>query len=85
MIKIAIIEDEVPAGKKNFAGSGGSSRLPQVIAEIDRVEVAIPFLQTSGGPYIFDIELLDGNAFDAFTTRCSLCPIIFTTAYDDFG
>ena len=85
MIKVAIIEDEVPARKKLRRFLEEQAIPLDVIAEIDRVEVAIPFLQTNGVDLIFsDIELLDGNAFDIYNQVQVLCPIIFTTAYDNF-
>lgn len=71
---------------KNCAGYWRSRHPPlQIVAEIDRVETAIPFLQTNHVDLVFsDIELLDGNAFDIYNQVQVLCPIIFTTAYDQF-
>ncbi len=85
MIKILIIEDEIPARKKlkRFIEELDSST--QIAAEIDTVEKAIDFLKIHKVDVIFsDIELLDGNAFEIYREVTVSCPIIFTTAYDQF-
>lgn len=85
MIKIAIIEDETPARRKLRRLLEEQAPPLQIVAEIDRVETAIPFLQTNHVDLVFsDIELLDGNAFDIYNQVQVLCPIIFTTAYNQF-
>jgi DNA-binding LytR/AlgR family response regulator len=85
MIKIIIIEDEIPARKKlkRFIEELGSPT--EIIAELDTVQSAIEFLNQHQPDVIFsDIELLDGNAFEIYEQVSVTCPIIFTTAYDRF-
>jgi len=85
MIKIVIIEDEIPARKKlkRFLEEQGGTT--EVLAEINTVEMAVEFLKKNKADLIFsDIELLDGNAFDIYNQILVSCPIIFTTAYDQF-
>lgn len=85
MIKILIIEDEIPARKKLKRFLEGLETKTEVAAEIDTVETAIEFLNHSSVDVIFsDIELLDGNAFEIYKQVHVSCPIIFTTAYDQF-
>lgn len=85
MIKILIIEDEIPARKKLKRFLESLHTKTEVIAEIDTVETAIEFLNHSSVDVIFsDIELLDGNAFEIYNKVQVSCPIIFTTAYDQF-
>ncbi len=85
MIKIAIIEDEIPARKKLKRFLEELEERPQVVAEINTVKMAVEFLKTTNVDLIFsDIELLDGNAFDIYNQVSVSCPIIFTTAYDQF-
>lgn len=85
MIKILIIEDEIPARKKLKRFIETLNTQTEVVAEIDTVEAAIEFLDHSGVDVIFsDIELLDGNAFEIYNRVKISCPIIFTTAYDQF-
>jgi DNA-binding LytR/AlgR family response regulator len=85
MIKILIIEDEIPARKKlkRFIEEVNSST--EIIAELDTVQSAVDFLKNHQSDVIFsDIELLDGNAFEIYQQISVSCPIIFTTAYDQF-
>lgn len=85
MIKILIIEDEIPARKKLKRFLDELDTKTEVVAEIDTVETAIEFLNHSSVDVIFsDIELLDGNAFEIYNRVQVSCPIIFTTAYDQF-
>ncbi len=85
MIKILIIEDEIPARKKLKRFIEELEIETLVVAEIDTVETAINFLQTTNVDLIFsDIELLDGNVFEVYKEVAVSCPIIFSTAYDNF-
>lgn len=85
MIKIIIIEDEIPARKKLKRFIEEQHAETQLLAEIDNIAMAIDFLKNTTVDLIFsDIELLDGNAFDIFKKVPVSCPIIFTTAYDQF-
>ncbi len=85
MIKILIIEDEIPARKKLKRFLEELDVETKVIAEIDNVATAVEFLKNTAADLVFsDIELLDGNAFDIYRQVSISCPIIFTTAYDQF-
>lgn len=86
MIKILIVEDEIPARKKLRRFLDEVKEPISVEAEIDTVQDAVNFLKTAGSIDLIlsDIELLDGNAFDIYREVQVTCPIIFTTAYDRF-
>tara|TARA_R110002020_G_scaffold267391_1_gene482525 strand:+ start:2885 stop:3658 length:774 start_codon:yes stop_codon:yes gene_type:complete len=86
MIKILILEDELPARKKLKRFLEQLQLDVKVIAEIESVETGIEFLQASPALdlIISDIELRDGNAFEIFEKVSFPCPIIFTTAYNEF-
>lgn len=85
MIKILIIEDEIPARKKLIRFLEDLDCTTKIVAEIDNVISAITFLKSTSVDLIFsDIELLDGNAFEIYKEVSISCPIIFTTAYDQF-
>nr|WP_315176113.1 LytTR family DNA-binding domain-containing protein [uncultured Flavobacterium sp.] len=85
MIKILIIEDEIPARKKLIRFLEELDCTTKIVAEIDTVVSAITFLKSTSVDLIFsDIELLDGNAFEVYKEVSISCPIIFTTAYDQF-
>lgn len=86
MIKVLIIEDEIPARKKLRRFLDEVEETFSVEAEIDTVKEAVDFLRTANDIDLIlsDIELLDGNAFDIYREVQISCPIIFTTAYDQF-
>ena len=85
MIKIIIIEDEIPARKKLKRFLEQIEDQIEIIAEIDTVVNGISFLKSNAADLIFsDIELLDGNSFEIYNQVPISCPIIFTTAYDQF-
>ncbi|HEY9114733.1 MAG TPA: LytTR family DNA-binding domain-containing protein [Bacteroidales bacterium] len=86
-MKLLIIEDE-PATAK---------RLEKMLAEllpearnmgiIDTVEESIVFFQKNTEPDLvfMDIHLADGNSFEIFEKVEINCPVIFTTAYDQYA
>ncbi len=86
MFKIVIIEDEAPARKKlkNYIEKTGE--VCEIIEEIETVDATKSFFQTHPNvDLIFsDIELRDGNVFEAYDQLKITAPIIFTTAYDSF-
>ena len=85
MIKVLIIEDEIPARNKLKRFIKELETSIEIIQEIDTVHAAIDFLKNTNVDIIFsDIELLDGNAFEIYSKISVNCPIIFTTAYDQF-
>ena len=85
MIKVVIIEDEIPARNKLKRFISELETPIEIVAEIDTVEKAVVFLKNSSVDLIFsDIELLDGNAFEIYDQVNISCPVIFTTAYDQF-
>lgn len=85
MIKVIIIEDEIPARSKLKRFISELEEPVEIAAEIATVEEAITFLKTTTVDLIFsDIELLDGNAFEIYNQVNISSPIIFTTAYDQF-
>lgn len=86
MIRVLIIEDEVPARNKLKRFLGEQEELITVVAEIETVVEAIEFLRREKNIDLIlsDIELRDGNAFEIYHQVQVSCPIIFTTAYNQF-
>ncbi|SFQ65903.1 LytR/AlgR family response regulator transcription factor [Hymenobacter arizonensis] len=85
-MNILILEDEELAARQTveFLQRAG---LAQVAPPVVRsVEKALAWLQTNPMPDLLfsDIELLDGNVFALYEQFRVTCPIIFTTAYDQF-
>ncbi|TZF93695.1 response regulator transcription factor [Chryseobacterium panacisoli] len=85
MIKVIIIEDEIPARNKLKRFISELKEPVEILAEIATVEEAVTFLKKSRVDLIFsDIELLDGNAFEIYNQVSISSPVIFTTAYDQY-
>ncbi len=85
MKQIVIIEDEIPARQKIKRYIQELNLPISIIAEIGTVDAAISFLQhTKVDVIISDIELQDGNVFEVYEKVAITCPIIFTTAYNQF-
>ncbi|WP_130734359.1 LytTR family DNA-binding domain-containing protein [Flavobacterium sp. J27] len=85
-MKIAIIEDEIPARKKIKRFLEDLNEPITLVAEITTVEETNTFLasQSEVDLILSDIELLDGNVFEIFSKNQIPCPIIFITAYNQF-
>lgn len=82
MIRVLLIEDEIPARQKMLrflAAKGTDVREAASIKEADAWMKSQVF-----DVLVSDIELLDGNVFSLFKEREISCPILFTTAYDQF-
>jgi DNA-binding LytR/AlgR family response regulator len=58
-----------------------------VVASIKSVEAAVLWLENNDPPelIISDIQLLDGTSFEIFSQVAVSCPVIFTTAYDQYA
>jgi two-component system, LytTR family, response regulator LytT len=86
-MQILLIEDEEPAAK----------RLQKMIREIEpdavltenivSISSAVKWLAANKMPdlIISDIQLSDGLSFEIFKSAEILCPVIFTTAYDQYA
>lgn len=58
-----------------------------VVNSIKSVEAAVLWLENNDQPdlIISDIQLLDGTSFEIFSQVKVECPVIFTTAYDQYA
>ncbi len=86
MINIVIIEDEIPARRKLKRFLNDVDETVSVVAELETVDEAVRFLSKAKNIHVVlsDIELRDGNAFEIYERVSVSCPIIFTTAYNQF-
>lgn len=85
MIRVLILKDEIPARKKLQTFLKELDTPTKIIAEIGTVAKAVSFLQNNYPDVILsDIELMDGNVFEIYQQVAISCPIIFTTAYDQY-
>ena len=85
-MRALIIEDEKPAADKLKKAIQKTGMGIEIIAQLDSVQSAIQWLRTQEQPELvfMDIELSDGLCFKIFETVSVPCPIIFTTAYDEY-
>ena len=87
-MKAIIIEDETAAVSSLKAILQQNSMVDiEVIAELESIEDSVTWFRSSGQPDIIfmDIHLADGSAFEIFDHISIPCPIIFTTAYDEYA
>lgn len=86
-MKTLIIEDEKAAVRNVKAVLGQVAPDIEIIDVLDCVEDAIDWFRMHPMPELvfMDIHLADGSAFEIFEHTDISCPIIFTTAYDEYA
>lgn len=85
-MKCVIIEDEKPAAEKLQKALLQCSQPVTAEAVLSSVKEAVNWLQQHDMPELIfmDIELSDGLSFKIFEQVTVECPVIFTTAYDEY-
>jgi two-component SAPR family response regulator len=86
-MKILLIEDE-PLVAKNLENLVKKLEPNAVLlATISSVKESLDWFKTNAEPDLIlaDIQLSDGVSFDIFKEIQPQCPIIFTTAYDEYA
>ncbi len=83
---IVILEDEPLAARQVADFVARSQPDAQILATLAGVQEALTWFGQHPAPDLLfsDIELLDGNVFGLYERVTVACPIIFTTAYDQF-
>jgi DNA-binding LytR/AlgR family response regulator len=87
-MKIIIIEDETPALnriKKMVLEVEPSIEILDTADSIEQSVQVIEKHQDTIDLILMDIELADGQSFEIFNLTAVKCPVIFTTAYDEFA
>jgi len=86
-MKVLIVEDEPQAAERLTTLLQELKPEAQVLAKLDTVKRAVAWLK--GNPTadlaFFDIQLADGLSFEIFEQVEVKCPIIFTTAYNEYA
>jgi len=86
MKRVVIIEDETPAAERltRLVTSLGEV---EILERLDSIEDAVAWFQSNSAPDLafFDIQLADGKSFSIFEQVPVSCPVIFTTAFDDYA
>jgi two-component system LytT family response regulator len=85
-MKVVIVEDEKPAVDKLRNALARCDESIEVSAVLKSISETLQWLRENSMPDLFfmDIELTDGLSFKIFDEANITCPIIFTTAYDDY-
>ncbi len=86
-MKVLIIEDELPAARRLKSLLNKVSPKNEVLDVIDSSEHAITWFKNFAAPDLtfMDIQLADGISFEIFEAVTIDCPVIFTTAYDQYA
>jgi len=86
-MKVLIIEDEELAVTKLAQLVGQYDPTIQILGNIDSVEESVEWLQNNNAPDLLflDIHLSDGASFEILDKTKVECPVIFTTAYDQYA
>ncbi|WP_422084018.1 LytR/AlgR family response regulator transcription factor [Ulvibacterium sp.] len=86
-MNIVIIEDEALAAKKLEELVLRYNPGYKILAKIGSVQGAVHWFNANGQPDLvfMDIHLLDGNSFEIIEQVTLDCPVVFTTAYDDYA
>lgn len=86
-MRALIIVDEKAAVRNLKAAIDELGRDIEVIGQLDSIAASIEWLREQPAPDLLflDIHLADGSAFEIFEHVDITCPIIFTTAYDEYA
>lgn len=86
-MNIVIIEDEVPAYKRLSKLVTEVIPAANIVAHLDSVKGSKDWFRLNAAPDLvfLDIHLADGSGFDLLTEDVIQCPIVFTTAYDNYA
>jgi DNA-binding LytR/AlgR family response regulator len=86
-MNILIIEDEPHAQRELIRLIKNSGINYNILECIDSIEDAVKWLLANLEPDLIflDIQLSDGLSFDIFNQVKINCPVIFTTAYDEYA
>jgi len=87
MYKVLIIEDEKPAADWLRQLILKYDSQINILSIIDSVSGAVEWFQLNPTPDLvfMDIQLADGLSFEIFERTKVLCPVVFTTAYEEYA
>ena len=86
-MKVVIIEDEEPAANALEKIILELRPDTQILSSPGSVEEAVEWLDLHQAPDLIfsDIQLSDGNSFEIFKQVEVSCPVVFTTAYNEYA
>ena len=87
MTRILIVEDEQPAGEYLTQLIQKIDQKTEILDVIESVETAVSWLANYPAPDLIflDVQLGDGTCFQIFEQISIGCPVIFTTAHDEYA
>jgi two-component system LytT family response regulator len=85
-MRAIIVEDEILAAQ-NLRGILNEIGTLEIIAMLETVNETVAWFTLNDSPDVLflDIHLADGSAFEIFDRVKISCPVIFTTAYDEYA
>src|SRR5688572_14216840 len=86
-MKILIIEDEPQAAQRLEGMICALVPGADIVARLDSVKRSVDWFKTNPTPDValMDIQLGDGISFQIFEHCDVKCPVIFTTAYEEYA
>ena len=86
-MKALIIEDELMAAKTLKKLLGEVSPDTEIVGVLESIEDSVDWISQHPMPDLIfmDIHLADGSSFTIFDRVSVTCPVIFTTAYDEYA
>jgi len=86
-MKVLIVEDEGIAADRLIQLLEQLDASIEVVEHLDSVKSVVEWFESHATPDLafFDIQLADGLSFEVFEKVEVSCPIIFTTAYDQYA
>lgn len=85
-MNVLIVEDEILAAR-NLQSILNELGIVRVLAILDSIAETVEWFSCNRPPDLLflDIHLADGSAFEIFDRTEIQCPVIFTTAYDEYA
>jgi len=87
MVKVVVIEDEHLAAERLIELIKKCDATFEIVAHCDSVKKSVAWFQDNPKPSLvfMDIQLGDGLCFEIFEQVEVACPVIFTTAYNEYA
>ena len=86
-MNIVVIEDERPAIERLTKMINQLRPEWKITTTLDSIKSSVEWFENNPHPalVLMDIQIADGNSFEIFNLASIRCPVIFTTAYDQFA
>ena len=86
-MKLLLIEDEDAAMRRLEKILMEANPAIEIVQRLDSVEASVQWLRSHPQPDLIfmDIHLADGSSFEIFEHVPVRCPVVFTTAYDEYA